>query len=108
MKKLVFISAFLVSGSGFASGEVEVKVNTMTNAAKSSLIEACGTAKHSAGVKPLMVTLHHADSTYTALSSASGNWCILFRRANWNGNVEVGASTLQDAGSENFERFEIK
>lgn len=107
MKPFLFLVLFF-SVKSFAAGDVEVKVLRMKNVAKNTVIEACGTAKHSGGTKPLLVTLKHDSSTYTTLTSATDDWCILFRRVTWSGDIEVGASTLQDMGTEIFERFDLK
>lgn len=72
----------------------EVKVVDLTNLAGNAALEACGTAKHVEGKKPLVVTLSHDQSKYSTLTDVSGNWCVVFKRWNFSGKITVEASTL--------------
>lgn len=91
------LSLLLVGLSAFAADDVEVKVESLSNISQNGAIEACGTAVHKAGVKPLLVTLRHDRSHYSTLTAPNDRWCILFKRWTFSGKVEVSASPLGQA-----------
>lgn len=91
------------SGAALANGdEVTVKITSLTNTRSNGSLEACGTAVHSKGVKPLLVTLKHDESYYTTLTGPNDVWCILFKRWTYDGAIAVGAKSLHDSGDTNF------
>ena len=95
MKKLCFWLLAILSTTVFAdTTKFEVAVVDLTNLASSTALEACGTAKHADGKKPLLVTLTHDKSKYTTVTDESGAWCIVLKRWNYNGKIAVQASTI--------------
>ena len=76
------------------NSKFNVKIVDLTNAAKSAALEACGTAVHTEGKKPLLVTLTHDQSKYTTVTDKNGNWCVLFKRWTNSGAILVEASTM--------------
>lgn len=93
MKKIILL-LFLVSSAALADSKIKVEIKDLNNLANSSALEACGTAVHSDGIKPLLVTLKHDESVYTTLTSEDGKWCVVFKRWNNSGNATATASTL--------------
>lgn len=108
-KELFLIAMLLLSGfsSAWASSDVEVKVDSLTNTANSTVIEACGTAVDKAGVTPLLVTIKHGGAQYSTMTGQQGKWCVLIRRWNWNGKVDVSGATLKDSGNNEFKTFYV-
>lgn len=96
MKSLLsFISvSFLCVVASAQSSKFNVKIIDLTNAAKSTALEACGTASHVDGKKPILVTLTHDQSKYTTVTDKNGNWCVLFKRWTNSGAIAVEASTM--------------
>lgn len=96
MKKLLTVTALSLAISAFAEGDenITVKVDALSNVARSTVLEACGTAIHKDGKKPLLVTVKHSDATYTTLTDADGKWCVLLARRTFNGAVDATAQTL--------------
>jgi len=95
MEKLMsFFIVSVLSVGAFAQSKIKVEVNDLTNLANSSALEACGTAIHADGVKPLLVTIKHDESVYTTVTSEDGKWCVVFKRWNNSGNITATASTL--------------
>lgn len=96
MKSILLLSVLaLASASASAdTSKFEVKVVDLTNLARSTALEACGTAKHNEGKKPLLVTLTHDQSKYTTITDETGNWCVVFKRWNNSGKITVEASTM--------------
>lgn len=64
MKKIFLLSLLTLAGASASAdaSKFEVKVVDLTNLARSTALEACGTAKHADGKKPLLVTLTHDQS----------------------------------------------
>lgn len=95
MKFFCLCLLFLSSAALFANAnKFEVVVVDLTNLANSTALEACGTAKHVDGKKPLLVTLSHDKSKFTTVTDELGAWCVVFKRWNYNGKITVQASTL--------------
>ncbi len=96
MKKIFLLSLLTLAGASASAdaSKFEVKVVDLTNLARSTALEACGTAKHADGKKPLLVTLTHDQSKYTTLTDESGNWCVVFKRWTNSGKITVEASTM--------------
>lgn len=96
MKRIFLLSLVVLAGaSAYAdASKFEVKVVDLSNLARSTALEACGTAKHMDGKKPLMVSLTHDQSKYTTLTDEAGNWCIVFKRWTNSGKISVEASTM--------------
>lgn len=90
----IFALLTLLSATTVAADNIEVKVETLTNGARSTVLEACGTATHTAGIKPLLVTVKHDLSNYTTLTNPDGKWCVLFLRWTNSGKIDVSATTL--------------
>lgn len=94
MKHILFLIVGAWSLPGFAAENITVKIDSMANVKGNGSIETCGTAVHKEGLRPLLVTLTHDKSRYTTLTAANDQWCILFKRWNFSGNVDVSATTL--------------
>ena len=94
--KFFFLWVLSIMSTGVLANasKFEVAIVDLTNMANNTALEACGTAKHIEGKKPLLVTLSHDKSKYTTLTDESGTWCIVFKRWNYNGKITVQASTL--------------
>ena len=93
----------LISTLAFASDDpITVTVDSLTNVNGNGSLEACGTATHKSGVKPLMVTLKHDESFYTVLTAPNGKWCVVFKRWTFDGKADVSATTFQNSGYLNF------
>jgi hypothetical protein len=94
MKTNIFIVTFLLSVSVYADSNISVKILEITNIARGESMEVCGEAKHSEGIRPLLVTVSHDVSKYTTLTGQDGKWCTVIRRWNFIGKVTATASTL--------------
>ncbi len=95
--KILAVIAFLSSLSAYAvDPNVQVEITSLTNVNNSSALEACGTAKHAAGLKPILVTVQHGGSKYTTLTSADGDWCVVIKRWTFNGKSEADGVALKD------------
>ncbi|MBI3534925.1 MAG: hypothetical protein HY072_05515 [Deltaproteobacteria bacterium] len=113
---LVFISmsflnfSFMLTESTNAKADdaIAVKVDSLSNIKGNGAMEACGTAIHKDGIKPLMVTLKHDESYYTVLTGANGKWCLVLKRWTFNGKVEASATTLQNPDITSFQAIEVK
>lgn len=93
--KILIILLTLTSVNVFANAsKFNVKIVDLTNLAKSTALEACGTATHSEGKKPLIVTITHDQSKYTTLTDEAGNWCIVFKRWTGDGAITAVAATI--------------
>ena len=93
---LKFFVLLFASFNLFANDlNIDVKITSLTNAAKNAVMEVCGTAIHNKGLHPLLVTIHHAESNYTTLTSPQGDWCVVIVRWTFTGKVDVEATTLQ-------------
>lgn len=93
--KFIIVSIFAVlSQSALANEKTTVTITSLTNGARSTVLEACGTATHIEGKKPLLVTAKHDESYYTTLTNADGKWCVLILRWTNKGEVNATATTL--------------
>ena len=90
-----------------AQDPITLTIDSLTNVSGNGALEACGIAIHSDGIKPLMVTLKHSSSYYTTLTSPNGNWCVVFKRWAFNGQVSASATTFQNPGVLNFRNYTI-
>ncbi len=79
--------------------EIEIKIDSMSNVKGNGSIEACGSAVHQDGTKPLLVTLEHDKSYYSTLTAPNDKWCILFKRWTFSGNIKVSAVSLNNPGT---------
>jgi hypothetical protein len=89
---IAILTVFSLSAS--ANEKTTVTVESLTNGAKSTVLEACGTATHADGIKPLLVTVKHDLSNYTTITNPDGKWCVLFLRWTNSGKIDVSATTL--------------
>ncbi len=106
MKKLIgFWALFFISANIFASGTIAIKVTSMANISGNGAIEACGTAVHSEGEKPILITVKHDASYYTTLSAPNGVWCVVYKRWTYDGTIDLSATTLTDASKMSFIRY---
>lgn len=94
MKTLSLLLIMAFSNFAFADNKITVTIDELNNIDRGYSMEACGTAKHADGKKPLMVTLAHDQSRYTTLTDENGKWCTVIKRWTFNGNVTAVASTL--------------
>lgn len=92
-KKLALLILF-ATATAVATDIIDVKVESLTNGANSTVLEACGTAIHSQGIKPLLVTVKHDQSNYTTLTNPAGKWCVLILRWTYSGKVDASATTM--------------
>lgn len=104
-----FMFAVGISASAFAqdSGPIAVSVESLSNVSGNGSLEACGTAIHKDGIKPLMVTLKHDESYYTTLTGPNGKWCVVFKRWTFDGKIDVSATTLQNPSQFSFQEFQV-
>lgn len=109
MKQIIVSTfIFLMSAVAFAAPEaITVTVDSLANVTGNGSIEACGTAVHKDGIKPLTVTLKHGDSYYTTLTAPNNNWCVVFKRWTYDGHIDVSATTLQNPGALSFKKFPV-
>ncbi len=96
---LTNISIFLLSiaashAKASRTDEVEVKIDSLTNISGASAMEACGTATHKNGLRPLWVTIAHDKSQYSTLTSPEDKWCVVIKRWTFNGATSVSAQAL--------------
>ena len=94
MKYIVITAFTAISLKAFANEKTTVKITSLTNGARSTVLEACGTATHIEGKKPLLVTAKHDESYYTTLTNPEGKWCVLILRWTNKGEVNATATTL--------------
>lgn len=94
MKHILITILTVFSLSASANEKITVNVESLTNGARSTILEACGTATHAEGVKPLLVTVKHDLSNYTTITNPDGKWCVLFLRWTNSGKIDVSATTL--------------
>lgn len=93
--KYILVTTITLSGLiALASEKTIVKITSLTNGARSTVLEACGTATHIEGKKPLLVTAKHDESFYTTLTNSDGKWCVLILRWTNKGEVDATATTL--------------
>lgn len=93
--KYTLIAILTIFGlTALANEKTTVKITSLTNGARSTVLEACGTATHVEGKKPLLVTAKHDESYYTTLTNADGKWCVLILRWTNKGEVDATATTL--------------
>lgn len=85
----LFISTILFSSP--AQAKIAVTLDTLTNVAKNSILEACGTAKDDSGEAVHLVVSHGGGKTSTLSDPKTGMWCVLFARRTMNGKTEVEA-----------------
>ena len=91
MKKLLLLA--LLSTNAYAD-DITITVDSLTNLAGSQALEACGTAKHKDGTRPLAVTVKHDESYYTVLTAPNDKWCVVVKRWTFDGKIDVTATTL--------------
>ena len=89
---ITIVTAFGLTA--LANEKTTVKITSLTNGARSTVLEACGTATHIEGKKPLLVTAKHDESYYTTLTNPDGKWCVLILRWTNKGEVDATATTL--------------
>lgn len=96
MKRLIPILLFLGLGpaAALAESKIKVVVADLHNIDKGGSLEACGTAVHSEGKKPLLVTLTHDQSKFTTITSEDGKWCVVFKRWTFKGEITMEAATM--------------
>ena len=107
---LLFSFAIGFSASSLALGAqdpIAVSIDSLTNISGNGALEACGTAIHKDGVKPILLTLKHSDSYYTTLTAPNGKWCVVFKRWTYDGKIDVSATTLQNPGFLNFATYRV-
>jgi hypothetical protein len=93
--KYILITIFTAfSLASLANEKTTVKITSLTNGARSTVLEACGTATHIEGKKTLLVTAKHDESYYTTLTNPDGKWCVLILRWTNKGEVDATATTL--------------
>ena len=90
---------FVSSIANATEDEIDLKIISVANFANSTGMEVCGTAVHSGGATPIMVTLKHDESFYTTLTAENGVWCQLIKRWKFNGAVEATAKPLFPANA---------
>lgn len=91
MKILTVMIAMLLlsAGAHAAESKIKVEITSLENIGSASAMEACGTAKHSDGLKPVLVTVKHGESKYTTLTSPDGEWCVVIKRWTFNGQIDA-------------------
>lgn len=94
MKHMIIATFILFGATALANEKTTVKITSLTNGARSTVLEACGTATHIEGKKPLLVTAKHDESYYTTLTNPEGKWCVLILRWTNKGEVNATATTL--------------
>ncbi len=97
----------VISLSVFAEEPIKVTIESLTNTSSGGSMEACGTASHSAGKKPLLVTIKHDQSYYTTLTAPNGVWCSVIKRWTYDGSIEAGATTLDSSDKMTFQSFKV-
>ncbi len=94
MKKYLLVFGFMGTFVAAQASEVRVEIKSLTNAARSTVLEACGTADDDQGSFPIAVTVTHDGSSYTTLTDPSGKWCVLVKRWTMSGKVGVSGTRL--------------
>lgn len=91
-----FLLAFITASAtvAFAENKITLSIDELNNIDRGHSLEACGTATHVDGTKPLLVSLTHDQSIYNTLTNEQGKWCVVFKRWNNSGKVTASASTL--------------
>lgn len=109
MGLVVFTMVVAVAGQSSRAAEnpITVKVESLENVRGNGALEACGTAVHKDGIKPLMVTLKHDESYYTVLSGPNSKWCVVFMRWTFDGKIDVSATTLQNPEKMEFRTIDL-
>ncbi len=107
----VVVCAMVMMGVGqhalAADDPIKVTVDSLENVRGNGALEACGTAVHKDGIKPLMITVKHDASYYTVLSGPNSKWCVVFMRWTFDGKIDVSATTLQNPGTLNLKSFDL-
>ncbi len=104
---IVVVGALFISHTSFAAEPVTLTIDSLVNVSGSGALEACGTATHKDGLKPLMVTVKHDESFYTTLTAPNGKWCVIFKRWTFNGEIDASATTLTQPGKVDFRSFKV-
>lgn len=94
MKQYIIAGLMIFSMEALADSDITVTVDSIENVAKSTVLEACGTAASKSGKWPLVVTLEHGGAKYTTLTSQDGKFCHLVARRTWKGEITASASTI--------------
>ncbi len=96
MKKIrnIIVASLFAAPLAFADDNIEVKIDDLTNVNGASAMEACGTAKHKSGLRPLWVTVTHDQSEYSTLTSPSDKFCVVIKRWTFNGETNATASVF--------------
>lgn len=89
------------------SGNISITIDSLSNVSGNGALEACGTAVHPGGIKPVLVTIRHDQSFYTVLTAPNNKWCVVFKRWTFDGKIEVSATTLRDPGTMKFQNVNI-
>lgn len=92
--KMIVLLMIQLSWVSANAAEIDLKITSLSNVRGNGAMEACGTALHSQGIKPLVVTVKHDESIYSTLTSGEGKWCVLIKRWTFSGEVEAYATTL--------------
>lgn len=93
---------FVAMSFGYAdASEIDLKITSLTNTRGNGAMEACGTARHSEGMKPLIITILHGGSSYSTLTSDTDHWCALIKR--WTGSGKIGVYAITLTGDQKSE-----
>lgn len=103
MRKVTYLLGILVlvltARQSFGDAEeITLKLTSLHNVTGNGAMEACGSASHKNGTKPLLVTIKHDESYYTTLTAPNDQWCVVLKRWTYSGKVEASATTLGNPG----------
>ena len=90
-----------------ADDPITLKLESLENVRGNGALEACGTATHKDGTKPLLITVKHDESLYSVPTAPNGKWCVVFKRWTFDGKIDVAATTLVNPGNLEFKTFDI-
>lgn len=106
MKRYIIAATIIFSMEALADNDITINVDSIENVARSTVLEACGTATSKSGKWPLVVTLEHGGAKYTTLTSQDGKFCHLVARRTWKGEITASANSVD--GSSKSETIYFK
>lgn len=78
----------------------ELKITSLSNAARSTMLEVCGEVKDSdASGKAYLVRIEHGDASYQSMTGMDGKFCTVVKRRTFDGQVKADVVAPLSLGS---------
>jgi hypothetical protein len=88
MKKFGMFLLLGVGGAVWAAPEL--KVTSLSNAARSTLLEVCGEVKDSESpAKVYLVRIEHGGGNYQSVTGIDGQFCTFIKRRTFDGEIKA-------------------